>query len=387
MPSPAGGIRRAAPAAWRSVAAIGVAAAVLAGDARAAQDRSPFVGVNAHYLFAQGPPAAWDRHLEAMVAAGVTAVRYDARWDLVERVPPLAGVHRYDWRALDAVVGALARRRLRWLPIVDYSARWAGSVPGDWRSAPARAEDYAAYAAALATRYGRGGSFWRDRPRLPSLPVTSYEIWNEPNTPAFWRPYPDPARYADLYLAARRALLGADPRARVVVGGLTGDGAPAYLRAMLSARPAARGRMDAVALHPYDRTVAGVLTRVARLRAALDAEGQTGTPIDVTEIGWPERGRGWLVVPDAARRERLDAVVTTLSRSNCLVSRVVIHTWTSPRRDPADAEQWFGLYRPDATPTAAAAGLKDALGKTAEQPPPSMRLPVCRPALRPLTYE
>ena len=30
-------------------------------------------------------------------------------------------------------------------------------------------------------RYGPEGSFWAAHPNLPYHPVTSYEIWNEPN--------------------------------------------------------------------------------------------------------------------------------------------------------------------------------------------------------------
>ena len=62
-----------------------------------------------------------------------------------------------------------------------------GSHAGRLFSPPANLHDYAAFARAFAKRYGRGGDFWRERPEVPLVPITSYEIWNEPNAQMFWR--------------------------------------------------------------------------------------------------------------------------------------------------------------------------------------------------------
>src|SRR5947208_14937959 len=138
-------------------------------------------------------PAHWDAPLRAVRASGIEQARTDAFWMWAEPRPPRRGVHHYDWRRLDAVAAALARHRLRWLPILDYSAIWAATYRGNYHSPPRNNADYAAYARAFARRYGRGGSFWRRHPRLPRLPVTDYEIWNEPNNGQFfWKPQPHP---------------------------------------------------------------------------------------------------------------------------------------------------------------------------------------------------
>ncbi len=70
------------------------------------------------------------------------------------------------------------------------------SIPGQDHSPPRNASSYAAYAGAFAARYGPGGSFWAEHPMIAPLPVTTYEIWNEPDGGHFWLPRPDPRRYA-----------------------------------------------------------------------------------------------------------------------------------------------------------------------------------------------
>jgi hypothetical protein len=198
-------------------------------------------------------------------------------------------VHRYDWGFADRVAGALASRGVRWLPIIAYSAPWAASVPGDDKSAPRSAEDYAAYARAFAERYGSGGRFWAERPELPATPVTTIEIWNEPDNSDFWAPAPDAAAYADLYLRARAAIRTADPGARVLVGGLTG--ASTFLPQLITARPDARGQVDGVAIHTYSPEPLGALAEARDARRALAALGMAAVPLWVTEFGWVSRPR------------------------------------------------------------------------------------------------
>ena len=117
--------------------------------------------------------------------------------------PPAAGVHHYDWAFDDRVAGLLAQAGLQWLPVLDYSVAWAQSIPGQDHSPPRSAADYAAYAGAFAARYGPGGTFWAAHPELVAKPVTTIEIWNEPDNGEFWTPTPNAAAYADMYAGAR----------------------------------------------------------------------------------------------------------------------------------------------------------------------------------------
>ena len=198
--------------------------------------------------------------LQALHQTGATIARSDAFWEAAEPKAPVNGIHHYDWTFADSVAGSLAAHGLRWLPIIDYSALWAESVPGQDHSPPRSASAYAAYAAAFAARYGPGGSFWRSHPDLPAEPVETYEIWNEPDIAAFWAPSPDPSRYVELYLRARDAITSVDPTARVIIGGLVR--ADVSLPAMLQARPDLRRHLDGVAIHPYRANPLGLLAVV-----------------------------------------------------------------------------------------------------------------------------
>jgi hypothetical protein len=304
-------------------------------------------GVNVNRLFDDRTytPGQINSQLAALQATGATLARGDALWEATEPTPPTDGVHHYDWAFDDSQVSALARHGLTWLPIIDYSAGWAQSDPGHDHSPPSSDAAYAAYAGALAKRYGPGGTFWREHPGLRPLPVNAYEIWNEPDNPVFWYPSPNPRRYAQLYLAARAAIHAADGTAHVVVGGLT---VPAtFLPRMLSAAPRLAGELDAVAIHPYGRTPAAVLRRVVTARGTLDLLALQNVPLYVTEFGWATRPAGAPGrVPEAARPGYIAQTIEALARSGCGIAATVLYTWVTPERAPGDAGDWFGISPP-----------------------------------------
>ena len=178
----------------------------LAGPAGAATKLpDDFAGMNAQWVFT-APRANWDTHLAAIAAGGIRGVRSDATWAAAEPSAPVNGVHTYSLAYFDAIVSALARRGLRWQPVLGYSAKWASQIPGDEHAPPTSAANYAAFAAAFAARYGEGGAFWTAHPELRAIPVRSYEIWNEENLSAFWHTGVNAGGYADLYAAAREAI-------------------------------------------------------------------------------------------------------------------------------------------------------------------------------------
>jgi hypothetical protein len=83
--------------------------------------------------------------------------------------------------------------------------------------APGHFADYEAFAAAVAARYGVGGSFWAANPQLPYLPIEQFEIWDEANSDNFWIYIPnnawtnaDAAAYAQLLIPTSSR----DPRGR-----------------------------------------------------------------------------------------------------------------------------------------------------------------------------
>ena len=321
-------------------------------------------GANVNLLFngQDLSSATIGEQLAALHATGATLARSDALWEASEPSPPGPTTRPFDWSFDDGIATELALHDLRWLPILDYSVSWAQSIPGEDHSPPRSAADYADYAQAFAARYATGGSFWQAHPSLPALPVTTIEIWNEPDNPEFWQPAPDAAAYADLYSAARNAIDAVDPSARVIVGGLTRP--TTFLPAMLEARPELRGHLDGVAIHPYG-TPPILRDRIVTARRTLRSLGLASTPLYVTEFGWTTSPPGALdYAPQATRTDDISQALTTLSSLDCGVAAGLIYTWYSPETDPGDSQDWYGIDGLDgrSTPDAAAftAGLRMA---------------------------
>jgi hypothetical protein len=141
--------------------------------------------------------------------------------------------------------------------------------------------------------------------------VKVYEVWNEENLVRFWKPAPDPERYADLVLASAAAIKAQCPDARVIFGGLSSyDDVPAtmfdtwgFLRRALAARPALCDALDGVGLHPYTWaqyaspehdeyrtpkvTLPGQSAMTALARQVVAEGGCAPKPLYFTEVGWP----------------------------------------------------------------------------------------------------
>ena len=339
-----------------------------------------FYGVNVQQVFS-GPSSSWEPDLSAMQSGGLQVARIDARWQNVEPNPPSGGAHSYNWSMYDGIVQGLAQHGLRWLPIVGYSTSWSGVNPGDTQSAVAanHIPDFAAYAAALARRYGPGGSFWQSHPSLTPVPVTEYEIWNEENSAVFWRPQAGNAEaYADLYMAARSAIKSVNPQARVIIGGLALGNPPAasdevqFLQRMWAHRPDLAGNVDGVGLHPYQATVHWTYMRLAQFRQALNQIAGPSVPIEITEDGWST-----LAVSEGERAADLAELAEELPRSDCNVDMFLPYTWKTEEQNASDSEQWFGIWNRDGTPKPSGQAYLSAVELMRSAAAPSGTVPIC----------
>jgi hypothetical protein len=306
-------------------------------------------GVNTGVMFNGGhyTRAQIDAQLAALAKTGATVVRSDALWEDAEPQAPIGIFHRYNWTLDDLIMSSLAAHGLRWLPIIDYSAPWAKAAPGQIHSPPSSVSDYAAYAAAVASRYGPGGSFWLENPGLKQLPVLTYEIWNEPDNGTFWFPTANPAAYATLYAASRSAILAKQPGAHVLIGGLT---RPAwFLQAMLASDPGLRNGIDGVAIHPYGGTPARVFANVRAARLAMRSNGIGAVPMYITEFGWTTQGNSSFdSASEAARPGYISTALSTLGHTDCGVAAVLLYAWTTGENNPANPQDWFGISPPGA---------------------------------------
>src|SRR5688500_4687852 len=123
----------------------------------------------------------------------------------------------FDFTQSDLAVEHAAENRIDLLPIVAETPLWARPKVRNWW--PRRSKDFTAYVDALVARYGRGGEYWDEHPDVPDRPIRHWQFFNEPGRSRHYGPLLD---------AAYDAVKDADPRAKVVLAGLTGteDGSP-----------------------------------------------------------------------------------------------------------------------------------------------------------------
>ena len=122
-----------------------------------------------------------------------------------------------------------------------------------------------------------------EHPQLPKLPITAWQIWNEQNSPSFFRPLPKVRSYAHpARHGARRHRPTRDPSAKIILGGMFGNPrggtkpvipASEYL-ARLYRRPGAAEDFNGVAAHPYAGTVPEMAAQVKLLHRRDRAGGR-----------------------------------------------------------------------------------------------------------------
>jgi hypothetical protein len=318
-----------------------VLAAAVAEPAHAVD--ADYYGMNAQFMW-RTPSAEWDSQLQAIAATGVANLRVDAPWGKIEPTAPVNGVRTYRWDRFDPMVLALARHNLRWYPTIAYGTLWAAaSSAAGWMSPPRDPADYAAFVEAFAARYGSQGVFWAQHPEVPRLPVTRYEIWNEPNVEHFFFDQSTaPERYADLYVPAAAAVRRADPAGRVLIGGLSSVDVGQFLARMRARQPSLWSYVDAISYHPYGGSTTMTFERIDVLRHALQDFGVGHLPIEITETGWAS--------PPSSEEHRalqLRRLVEELPRADCGVTRFIPYTWITDEEILSDPEDWFGIANRD----------------------------------------
>jgi len=244
------------------------------------QRQSPFYwGTNAVLYGAQDVDLIGSLGNPGKVGARVTYY-----WSDIEPTPG-----NWQFTVYDALVKRAASGQIPLLGILAYAmkrvAGAAASMQGNpWALSfcpPDDVEAFARFAATVVARY-------------PA--VLYWEIWNEPNTTNFWRPSPDPVRYVELLKRSYAAIKAANPKAVVVLGGLspgTGSGqvntmsAASFLEAVY--QNGGKNYFDAVGFHPYNGGVSPDLYLADYVKSVHDVMKQYedgNKEVWVTEIGW-----------------------------------------------------------------------------------------------------
>lgn len=302
--------------------------------------KSPFsTGVNA-ILYDDDDVSS----IQSIGQAGQVHARVTCYWNEIEPVQDV-----WQFAPYDGLVQRATAASIPVLAIVGYSIkRVAGSDPGYGASSaisfypPDNLQGFAAYAGTLAARY-------------PS--IRYWEVWNEPNNPAFWQPHPDAARYTEMLRLAYNAIKAANPGALVVLGGLSpgvGNGQANMVKAtdFLSAVYDDEGAnyFDVVGYHPYNDGVAPqqyLQDDVSSLRQVMVAHGDSDKKIWVTELDWFD-GSASRAVSEQVQAQYLSSAFTILYNLD-YVERVYWYNLrdyaSSPQ--PANPALNYGLFRCD----------------------------------------
>jgi hypothetical protein len=382
-----------------AIALAGLALSLLAAPSAQAAG-SEFFGV------VQGP-ALDDTDLDSVGASGVNTTRFLLSWKSVEK-------HRGErnWHAVDRVVGGLASRGVRPLPVVWGSPPWTragGSARPPVNSSTARS-GWQNFLKVAVARYGRGGRYWTDEypqqfgAAAAPLPITAWQVWNEPNL----RPEFDPGetvahaaqQYGQLVRISHDAIKSKDGLATIVLAGVATQKDPHAFEFLgdLYSVPGIESDFDVVAQHPYAPGVDAMRNAIERVRAVMANHGDKGTPLWLTEFGWgsaPADGSGINVGPTAQAQMLTRSVNLILShRSAWNLQRVYWFDWRDPPpgshyvdicircgsagllahdRAPKPAYAAFRAFSADVLPPTAKINFGPLQGGTTSDPTPTLK--------------
>jgi hypothetical protein len=253
----------------------------------------PTLGIHAHLLWADVDGPELERQLDASKQAGARIVRVDVGWSSLEQGGKGQWSTWYRDR-LDNLVEQAHKRNLKLLLTLADSPCWASSAPasikqscaGSWWDrgvqyyTPTNPQDYADALATLVRRYGSR--------------VAAWEIWNEPNSPDYYKA-PDAARdYVAIVRAAYRAAKGVDRNTKIVAGAVMQSDYEFTERLYAAG---IKGYFDAFSIHPYceDRAPSdpwhdewmrlSFIRGIPKVRSVMARHGDW-RPMWLTEFGW-----------------------------------------------------------------------------------------------------
>jgi hypothetical protein len=313
---------------------------------------NPFYGiVDTHY------PTQLELERAATAGAGILRVQFD--WRFAE---PRPGVR--DIRGGDPLVASAARAGITLLPDLLGVPKWMSrdrSRPPIFTAAQRNA--WRTLLTEYARRWGSNGTFWAEHPEIPKRPITTWEIWNEPNLGNSIGGKASPRRFVRLLKISSAGLKAGDPAAQVLTGGLfpyhtlrNTTKLSKYLKAMYRV-PGAADAFDALGIHPYAPRPAGVLRWVQVTRRIMRKNGDGATPIWVSGFGWPTAGAGFRTsVVRATLRQQARWLTETYSlfsqnRNSLGIASALWFSYTNTRRKGPDAlTERAGLFRSNGSP-------------------------------------
>lgn len=209
--------------------------------------------------------------LQLMRAAGISSVRWDMDWDMVEKRRG-----EWDFSRPDFLKEEAAKNGINILPILGYHTPWAQPA---WDNIP----EFLAYVEAVVRRYGDSMPYW--------------EVWNEQDHHSAWG-RKGAAGYTTFFKAVSERIKSVNPGLTIAYGGTLGPRVPFdFIKQTFEA--GIGDAMDVMCIHPYswqDSPETFQMADIARLRQLMDRYGAQGKPIWLTEVGnatHPDDARYW----------------------------------------------------------------------------------------------
>jgi hypothetical protein len=254
----------------------------------------------------QATPTA--EQFQRLSRGGVESVRIPVSWAAVQ--PTRGGAPNFS--GIDPLVAGATAAGLEVLPFAYDAPTWAvrrAVVPGSHGLTKApltlpvksglERSSWARFLVLLIGRYGPSGSFWAENPGLAKHPIRTWQIWNEQNF-KYFVVRPNPADYGKLLKISYAAIHGADPGAKLILGGMFAEPGEAkyrrnppqayyatdFLDRLYRSTPGIKRMFSGVALHPYTSEYKRLTPVVEAFRHVLAEHGDAGKGLWITEIGW-----------------------------------------------------------------------------------------------------
>jgi hypothetical protein len=335
-----------------SLAAVLLACVAVGGSAAAVQPSKPAPARSVFGIADAGnaqalPGRELGHYLDQVRGVGARWIRVGLYWSAIQH----RSASSYDWGPFDRLVRAARRRNLSILGVLLYTPAWARPSGTTETTPPADLGTYARFAGRVARHFG-------------PLGVHAYEIWNEPNLTAFWRPAPDPARYTRMLQLAHQAIKKSDRSATVVSAGLSPYGAYGgadghsinpltFLEQMYD--HGAESSFEALGWHPYNfpwglgyYTWSAWSQMAATSPSALSimrANGDGKKRIWATEWGSPT-GTSSKSVSEPDQAQMIGAGLTALNAARW-AGPAFLYDFRDKGTDLSSVDENFGLVRHD----------------------------------------
>jgi hypothetical protein len=327
-----------------AIIAVLVASLLAATSAHARVSRD-FVGIASEDVFAGGASYR-ESNLSAQQALRIGLIRQTFDWSTIETSPGTFNFARYD-----SFVVAAARHRITVLPILFNAPSFHAQTHSGRGASRPDSKAFARFAAAVARRYGRGGSLWSAHPEVRALPFHSYQFWNEPTLKVYWLPKPNARQYVALLKAGRKAVRAVDRRAEIVTAGLPNSLQRSAVRLLRFLKSMYRVRgvkksFTTLAINSYAKNSSD-LKRLLRKVRRLMRKKHHRAKIWITEIGWATSGprnRFNVGLRKQAKLIRSSLRFIKRNRRKLRLRGFVYYSWRdAPPYGPAFTDMW-GLH-------------------------------------------